>query len=205
MDFWEVVTKRRSVRSFTGDDVPLDKIKRLIQAAHLAPSGNNSKNWAFIVVRGEETKNKMRQDIVAKIDELASRMGSKKAKDDFLAYSNYFTFFDKAPVVIAVVMKPYDSLSMRIIKRYETDTAVFSDAGLQNVSAAIENMLLAATSMGLGTCWMTGPMIARKNLEVTLGISGEDSLVALIPVGVPSAEVSAHILQEDLGGVVRYI
>jgi nitroreductase len=185
--------------------VPDEKIRKMIQAAHLAPSGNNSKNWAFIVVKSETLKKKMRQDIVEKIDELASRMGSKKAKDDFLSYSNYFTFFDKAPLVIAVVMKPYDSLSMRIIKRYETDTALFSDAGLQNVSAAIENMLLAASSMELGTCWMTGPMIARRSLEATLGISGEDSLIALIPVGVPAGEVKAHGLPEDLSGVMRVV
>ena len=185
MDFWDVIKNRRSVRKFKKEDISQEKIDEIIKAAYLAPCGSNVKNWHLIVVKDSEIKTKMHEAVDSRIKELAGKMRSPRAKVEFLAYGKYFTFFSNAPVVIAVVMKKYDSLSARILKRYEENSGYMTTAGVQNVSAAIENMLLACTSLDLGACWMTGPMIAKKNLEEVLDIKEEDDLLALIPVGVP--------------------
>lgn len=59
--------------------------------------------------------------------------------------------------------------------------------GLQSVSAAIQNLLLVAHSLGYGTCWMTGPLVAYRELEEILGVDAPWELVALVPLGVPAA------------------
>ncbi|MFH1259617.1 MAG: nitroreductase family protein [Elusimicrobiota bacterium] len=183
-DFWEVVKRRRSVRDFLPEPVPRVDIEKILEAAILAPSGGNKQNWHFIVVSSEQTKSQMRQIIVDKIQELTKRMKSVKAKKEFSEYSlNYFTFFSKAPVVIAVVKKPYDSTTQRILKLYKLEEEYRTTAGLQGVAAAIENMLLAAETLGYGSCWMTGPTIAHKELEKFLKIDSADELVALVPLG----------------------
>ena len=188
MDFWETLQIRRSVRDFQDKPIPEEYIQKIIQAASIAPSGSNQKNWRFIVVKSQDKKDELLRAVQDKAQALAEKMNSPKAKKEFLAYGNYFTFFSKAPVVIAAVMKPYDSLTGRILQRYEANTTYISTAGIQSVSAAIENLLLAAADLGLGTCWMTGPLVAKEHLEKILNIAPPDNLLALIPVGFPKTE-----------------
>ena len=79
-------------------------------------------------------------------------------------------------------MKPYDSLTARILSRYGMGSEYGSTAGIQSVAASIENLLLAAADLGLGACWMTGPLIAREGLELVLDIKNPNQLLALIPI-----------------------
>ena len=202
MDFWEAIQNRRSVRKFTKQGVPDEHIKKVLQAAHIAPSGSNKKNWYFIVVKGGETKERMRQAIVDRVDGLLAKINSQKAKNEVRSYTQYFTFFADAPCVIAVVMKPYDSTTARILKMYEKNTQYASTAGVQSVAASIENMLLAATALGLGSCWMTGPLIAKEALQKILKIEPPNELLALVPIGYPAESHKPHKLADNLTGIM---
>ncbi len=205
MEFGEVIQKRRSVRSFKTDDVSDELVDKLIKIAHIAPSGSNVKNWSYVVVKSDNYKQKLLKAVENRIEDLSSKMKSKTAKDNFLGYSKYFTFFSNAPVVIACVMKKYDSLSTRIINRYDKENAVVSTAGVQNVAASIENLILAAADEGLGTCWMTGPLIAKKTMEEILNIPEDEDLAALIPIGWPLEDTKPNELPESLDEVRRYL
>ena len=59
MDFYEVVRTRRSVRSYRRDPIPEEVLRRVLEAARVAPSGSNRQPWKFILVRDEELKQKM--------------------------------------------------------------------------------------------------------------------------------------------------
>jgi len=59
MEFYDVIKTRRSVRSYKPDPIPDDVLKRVLDAARIAPSGSNRQPWKFIVVRDEETKRKL--------------------------------------------------------------------------------------------------------------------------------------------------
>ncbi len=59
MDFYEVIKTRRSVRSYKKEPVPDDVLERVLNAARIAPSGNNRQPWKFIIIRDEERKKKM--------------------------------------------------------------------------------------------------------------------------------------------------
>jgi len=59
MDFYEVIKTRRSVRSYKKDPIPDDVLKRILNAARIAPSGNNRQPWRFIIIKDEERKKKM--------------------------------------------------------------------------------------------------------------------------------------------------
>jgi nitroreductase len=64
MDFYEVIETRRSVRSYRSDPIPDDVLKRVLNAARIAPSGNNRQPWKFVVVKDEAIK----QDLVPAMD-----------------------------------------------------------------------------------------------------------------------------------------
>ncbi len=203
MDFWEVIRTRRSVREFAAGDVPDEVLDKAIKAAALAPCGSQVRNWRFIVVRDKDMKVRMREAVDSRMEDLAGKMKSSRARKDFLAYGKYFTFFSEAPVVVAVIMKKYDSLSARILKRYEDNTDYMSTAGIQNVAAAIENMLLALVAQGLGACWMTGPMIAKEGLEKVLSAGEEEDLLALVPVGEPKKSPPPNALPGSVDDIIE--
>lgn len=56
MDLYQVIKTRRSIRSYRPDPVPEEKLNRVLEAARLAPSGNNRQPWKFILVRDEKIK-----------------------------------------------------------------------------------------------------------------------------------------------------
>ncbi len=56
MDFYEVIRTRRSVRSFKPDPIPEDVIKRVLEAARIAPSGSNRQPWKFILIKERSAK-----------------------------------------------------------------------------------------------------------------------------------------------------
>lgn len=141
MDTFETIKKRRSVRDFTGDPIPLSDLKRIVDAGRLAPSGNNKQPWEFIVVTDKS--------IIQRLSKAAAWSANASA-------------------MIVVVM----------------DTA--SKYWLEDGSAAIQNMLLAATALGYGSCWLEGNAQPHEaEFKLILNIPEDMTLLSLVPVGVP--------------------
>jgi len=179
--FLNILKTRRSIRRFSEEDIDEADIKKLVEAASYAPSGSNLQNWHFLVIRSKKVKNEMIAAVGKKADSILSLLKSQKAKIEFAAYGKYLRVFAEAPVVIAVIKKPYRSLTSNLLQRYNIPYR--SDAGIQGVSAAVQNLLLMAHVMGYGACWMTGPLIAKEEIEKVLKISNENELAALVPLG----------------------
>jgi len=200
----DAIKNRRSVRSFSNEPISNSDILTILESATWAPSGGNNQNWGFIAVTNNEVKNKMFSVVKDKLVSVVSNINSASALKSFNDYANYFGFFASAPVVVAVIKKPYDSLIQRMFKRYGVEEEYISTAGEQGVSAAIENMLLCAHSMGYGSCWMSGPLIAKKELEGMLEISSPDELFALVPIG-RAKDIVKPTKRKPINEVVRII
>jgi nitroreductase len=201
----DVLKSRRSVRKFTNDTVPRSAIEKMIEAASWAPSGSNRQNWQFIVIESTGIKEQLHAALVQRINEYAGRITDENERREFINYSKYYTFFHEAPVVVAVVKLPYDSLNQRIMRKNGLVNGATSTADVQGPSAAIENLLLMAHALGYGTCWMTGPLIARDKLEPLLGILHPDELLALIPVGVAAVTMKNAPKRKPVAEIVSYI
>jgi len=59
LEFYEVIRTRRSVRAYKPDPIPEDVLRRVLEAARIAPSGSNRQPWRFIIVRDEDTKRRL--------------------------------------------------------------------------------------------------------------------------------------------------
>lgn len=187
MDFFEVLNGRRSIRRFTDEPVRDSDLNQMLEAARLAPSAHNSQPWHFIIVKSQETIKKMAATVHVKIDEIKTHPELQDKKDRIERYRYYFTFFEEAPMVIAVLGKQEENIVQEAMRVYDLMLArsIQSDSNEQSVAAAIENLLLAATALGYGGCWMTGPLIAVKELEKLLHVERPRYLTALVPVGRP--------------------
>lgn len=199
---------RRSVRVFKKKSVSEKDIYTIIRCAQLAPcSGNKGKqkNWFFIAVKNKKIMRSLKRAVVEKIKYLSAKISNSRDRDEFKYYSKYFTFFADAPLVICVVMKQYDSFAGRLLKNYAFSDDFISTAGIQSVASAVENMLLAASALGLGACWMTGPLVAKKKLEQILSITSPDSLFALVPVGYPKVKIRPHVYPKLNHNILKII
>ncbi len=187
----DFIYKRHSVRKFKEKKVPMDDIKEILKAATFAPSGKNIQNWHFVVVNNKKKINEIAKIVENKNSELASYTKNEDKKKSFTKYVKYHTAFRNAPVVILIFAGPYPSTGLDLLKEkgateVEIAELLKPNPGIQNIGAATENLLLAAANMGYGTCWMTGPMYARKEICDYIGFQKEGFfLVAMTPLGVP--------------------
>lgn len=171
------IRARRSVRTFTKDDVTEEQVRVLLQAANEAPSAHNQQAWRFVVLRGEK-KNELAHLVTARSATLPRtaavllRMGSKSILS--------------APVVIAVANS--GDLIRHGTDLFQVEKAMahdfFRTMEIQSSAAAVQNLLLAATSLGLGTVWLGILYLIKDDVLRFLG-EPEGEFMAVVPVGHP--------------------
>ena len=110
-----------------------------------------------------------------------------------------------------VYSKPYDMIEYKILKENGApqevlDVLVSPQSAAQAIGAAVENFLLAATEMGYGSCYMTGPTHAKKELEELVGFEKPNyELMSMIAVGVAEDNTPAKLPRKPLEEVVTFI
>lgn len=197
MDIIKAIQTRSSIRNFAKEEVNSDEIKEMIRLAGLAPSINNYQPWQYFVVTNKDLLANMAKEValsISKLPESSSRL-SKHIKNQLTWYS---TFFQEAPALIALAARKYESdmeKGSTLTKDQLDEINNFPD--LQSAGASVQNLLLAATSMGYGTCWMSGPLHAKDKLEMLLGIANPWSLVTFVAIGKPG-EPSPAKTKRDL-------
>lgn len=197
MDIFDAIQGRKSIRKFKPTPVPDEDIKKILDAGRLAPSANNSQPWRFVVIRDMELLKKMADAAREMVDRMLPYAEDEKQAQRLAAYkSSFYTFFENAPVVIAVFMSKYSAGTDRLLARMGYSAGDIMRLrpvpGLQSVSAAIQNMLLAAHALGYGSCWMTGPLVAQEAFEKLLEYDKDTFIAALLPIGVPDEDPPAR-------------
>jgi F420 biosynthesis protein FbiB-like protein len=191
METLEAIAARRSVRKFTDRPVAKKTVNAVLAAAILAPSGKNRQPWRFVVVAGDEKRAQMIRVMREGIADTKAH-GMETGTAIMTA-----RVMERAPVTVFVFnpegVHPWTSHSV---------VQTFMEAiDMQSIGAAIQNMLLAARAMGLGTLWMCDVWSAYQQLEEWLGESGE--LVAAVALGYPDEQPAARP-RRPLSEVVRW-
>ncbi len=190
MDLFEAIKGRKSIRRFKQTPVPDEDIRKILDAGRLAPSSSNTQPWSFMVIKDRLKLQQMAAAVRDMVDRMIPFAEDAKQAQRLAAYKgNYYTFFEHAPVVIAVFMEAFDAGTETLLARMgysaEDIRRLRPSPGIQSVSAAIEHMLLAIHALGYGACWMTGPLVAQEGFEKLLGFGKEKSITALLPLGMP--------------------
>jgi len=210
MDLFESIQGRASIRRYQTTPVPDADIRKIIDAGTRAPNANNTQPWSFIVIKDRRLLGRMADAVRDMIDAMIPFAEDEKQAQGLAAYKgNYYTFFERAPVVIAVFLESYDAGTDKLLARMghepEAVRRLRPLPGLQSVAAAVQNMLLAIHALGYGSCWMTGPLVAQEAFEKLLGFGKEKSIVALLPVGVPDEHPAARTTRKPLEEIVTVI
>ena len=191
MTLAELADKRVSVRQFRPDPVAPGHIREMVRLAGLAPSPNNQQPWRFIAITRKPLLDKMADAVRGRLRALLPAAMSEDARRAAQRVEWFSTFFADAPLVMAVTRQPYESVIARAVAGSSMSgadiNAMRGHPDIQSIGAAIEHLLLAATELGYGSCWLSGPLIAREALEALLGVEAPEQLAALVAVGVPAA------------------
>jgi nitroreductase len=176
MDFREVVVKRRSVRKFKEDAVPASALTRVLDAGRWAPSAGNSQPWHIIVVRDAELKEKIAEVCTRSRKKAWAHFSPERAK--YLAQRGGTwdkSYMKRVPIFVGAC--------------YSVPEGMREDLALASVWMAVENMLLAATDEGLGSCvYTTYDFEEEKSLKGILQIPQEYRLAAIVQLGYAGAE-----------------
>ena len=174
------IRKRRSIRMFTKNDLSDDQIAALLQAANEAPSAHNQQSWRFIVIRKQKKQGLV--DLVAAQSERFPRPASALLRMAARSIAS-------APVVIAVAntgdLIDHGTDLFKVNKEMAHD--FFRTMEIQSSAAAVQNMLLAATSIGLATVWL-GILFLIKDDVLKFIEEPAGEFMAVIPVGYASRE-----------------
>lgn len=183
----KVIQDRRSIREFTEEPVSDQDLDMILEAARQAPSGENAQPWRFIIVKDEGMRKKMGaiagggsgrrftvEFVTKKMQErFATLQDEAKRQAAFakLTSGQVSTFMADAPVNLVVCGKkdvwdmPYDT------------------------SAAIENILLMITALGLGACWVIAPCIDirdEERIKALLDIPEGLKAISILSIGHPT-------------------
>lgn len=185
--FMKVINDRRSIRNYTKEAVSEEALNVILESARQAPSGENAQPWRFIVVKDVKNK-KFLSDLSRRgsgrrfTGEFLSRQMQDRFKglDDPAKREAAFRKLTSGDV--SAFVNESDVILIIIGKKEVWDTPF-------DTSAAIENILLAVTALGLGACWLVAPCIDIRDevlLNKYFNIPEDYKTISIISIGHPS-------------------
>lgn len=142
MELVRAIEERRSIRKYEEKDISNEILKELIRCATLAPSGHNRQPWKFQIVRGE-IKNK-----------IADTLYQKTIGIEGSTAPHTSGIIKETPVLLVVYLTEYNA------ENYLYD--------ILSIGGAIENLLLRATDMGIGSLWIGNTSLIEDELKEIL-------------------------------------
>ena len=191
------IENRRSIRKYKRHEISKEIIEDIIYSATLAPSAKNRQPWKFIVYQGEE-KSKL-------VDVMHQGIKSEKITHKLMPEwacaipdaENTVRVMEEAPCLITVLntnqKTPFDSI--------EDEKRIVEICDSLSIGAAIENMILTATSYGLGTLWIANTCFAYN--ELIDFIETDSQLTGIVAIGFAN-EAPAKRPRKPLTDIVEY-
>ena len=180
MDFFDTVTTQRAIRRLKSDPIPEAVLRQIMDAAICAPSGGNRQGWSFLVIRDAAKRARLGELYRESWGELMKApyyRGAATAPPDsregkmIASASHLSEHLGEAPVLILACIG--------------TDGARPTITTGASIYPAVQNLMLAARALGLGSCITTIHKHRDPQVKELLGIPADVETAALIPLGYP--------------------
>jgi coenzyme F420-0:L-glutamate ligase/coenzyme F420-1:gamma-L-glutamate ligase len=183
MEFFEIIRGRRSVRAFRPEPLAREQIEAVLEAARWAPSPHGRQPWRFVVAQAAAAKERLAAAMGAEWRAQLALDGQDAATIE-ARFRKSHERITGAPVVIVpcLYLEELDVYPDPERQAAETTMAV------QSLGCAVQNMLLAAYSMGFDGGWMCAPLFCQGAVRAALGLDDALHPHALIPLGYAAKE-----------------
>lgn len=173
----DLIYNRRSIRKFADKDVPIEWIDKMIDAARTAPSAKNRQPWKYIVFANAD-KNELLRAMEAGLQREENGVPLlPKSSFGIADAKNTLNIMKEAPVIIVILNTNARSPFLPV----DADERITEICDSLSIGASVENMLLKAVELGLGTLWIANTCFAYK--ELTTYLDTEAQLVGAIAAG----------------------
>jgi nitroreductase len=179
MQTLDAIAARRSIRKFKDTPIAEDSLQVILKAGSQAPSGKNRQPWRFVIVKEDKRPEmvKILREAIARAKSQGNEIGSSEWSTNVM---------EQAPVSIFVINP--EGLPPWLAHSIDQN---FSDVvDIQSAGAAIQNMLLAAQDLGLGSLWICDVFTAYEELLNWLGEKGE--MIAAVSFGYADESPAAR-------------
>ncbi len=193
MDLLEGIMTLRAIRRFTADPVTEDEVLTCLRAARQAPSGGNIQPWQFLVVRDEVLRwglgdiyrrayERYEPAMLAVTPPFRDEAEAARHRRTVASARHLAEHLHEAPVIVLFLM-PNISMTLH-------DAAGPLDVGTPwaSVYPAVQNFMLAARALGIGTTLTTVIRIYQEEVRALLAIPDRYELAALVPMGRPRGQ-----------------
>ena len=176
-DMLEFIKSRRSTRRYQDRPVPKEWLEKIVEAGRYAPSGGNCQTSHFLVIQNRQVLDRLAQTVkqeFAKM-EITEGMYPSLVNSIRLSRAGRYVFHYQAPVLIAVANR----------KDYGNNIA--------DCACALENMMLMANALDLGSCWINQLKWLNEEAEIleylrSFGLKEEERVYGAVIVGYPATE-----------------
>jgi nitroreductase len=181
-----VADRRKSTRLFSEKAISAELVEKIKEIALTSPYASGKKNWDIKIIQDLDVIYSLVKIIRKKSEEITSDI-REDYRDMFVNYAKNFSAFESAPVLFVPFFRVTRALSRMhknpgLLLEWERDNFV------KSISCVAMLIILAAESLGLGSCYMTGPLIAEAGIKEILQIHKNSELGAVIPVGYSHGE-----------------
>jgi nitroreductase len=176
----DAIYSLRAMRRLTQQPVSDEDLRFLVDAATQAPSASNSQHWAFIVVTDAEQRRRL--------GEIYRDVGRAVIRDQVLASGRLSPASEKVYRNAMVLVEEMIDVPAQIVvaaRGSHPADAMQGAAWYGSLFPAVQNLMLAARSRGLGTTLTTLHKLREADVKAVLGVPNGWETVALIPVGHP--------------------
>ena len=205
-DFITLMKKRRSIRRFRpGTPIPDEHVNKMLEAARWAMSGGNGQPWQFVVVRDQETKNRIAEASMATRNEqwiiektrLPEMMHPQHGRPPESA--SYRT----AQLLIVVLTDRRRYQATALSPLYVPGPGEATGTYIQSGANACHTICLAAAALGYASQWSTMVRIWHEAIKEILDIPVILDVMVVIPIGYPDYEPKS-VYRRELKEMVHY-
>ena len=190
------IYRRHSVRHFTEREVRDQDLNVILDAANRAPSAHNQQSWRFIVLRGGKKH---------ALANLVSERAANFPRPSSILLRMASRSIVSAPLVVAVAntgeLIRHGADLFQVDKEAARD--FFRTMEIQSSAAAVENLLVAATSLGIGSVWLGILFLMKQDVLSFLGEPAGE-FMAVVPLGYPAKSTEGP-KKRPLEAIVRHL
>ena len=191
METMNAILERRSVRKYTDEPISDAELDAILTAALSAPSGLNLQPWYFVAVKSDEER-----QVLSQIMESVSVEISKELEERFASH----------PEIVAETrhfIRTLGNAPVTLLAFLMRDDYADEQTALVSVAAAVENALIAARDLGIGSCWLTAPNQTGFGDQIRDHFApGKGALVATVSLGHTESWPKAVARRKDRFAIV---
>jgi nitroreductase len=180
-DLFEIIQTTRAMRRLKPDPVPDELIRKILQAGVCAASGGNSQRWRFLVIKDPGIKKEVQRYYKRAFDEVVGPRYATSAPPPGVTKERY----QRQHAAVEYLTDHFHEAPVWISACPVSVTTTPTRASGASIYPAVQNMLLAARALGLGSTLTTRHLLHEKDAEAALGLPPGVHSYAILPIGYP--------------------